>query len=393
MTFWKTWTVAPHRVLFLSGAAQLILAMLWWLAVLVQRAGLIALPEANVVLSTAHAGVLMYATLAFFVFGFLFTAMPNWLGVRPVARRDYLLSGLPLAAGSFILYPAFYYPALLWPALGLMVFGWARALVTIRRLLRQPSQLESAPDMRQPRLVTWAVAGGFAGLLSWSGALLFGLPARLGSVLGIWAFLAPLFLAICHRMLPWFTSRVVRGYEPRRPHAVLLAWMGACLVRGGLEFTGHNPLPADLPLAVLTVYWLWRWYTPAVWADRLLAMLHVAFTWAALSFVLFVAADLGIPLGLAPLHALGTGFFGAMLMGMASRVTLGHSGRGLVCDAPTWYLFWIVQGAAVSRILADLLGGMALLLASAVLWLVAFGAWAVRYAPLTWRPRADGRPG
>ena len=42
--------------------------------------------------------MLVYATLSFFVFGFLFTAMPNWLGVTPVTRRDYLLAGLPLAA-------------------------------------------------------------------------------------------------------------------------------------------------------------------------------------------------------------------------------------------------------------------------------------------------------
>jgi uncharacterized protein involved in response to NO len=27
------------------------------------------------------------------------------------------------------------------------------------------------------------------------------------------------------------------------------------------------------------------------------------------------------------------------------------------------------------------------------LWLVVFGMWAWKYAPLFWRPRADGKPG
>ena len=30
---------------------------------------------------------------------------------------------------------------------------------------------------------------------------------------------------------------------------------------------------------------------------------------------------------------------------------------------------------------------------SGLLWLLAFGGWAWKYAPLYWRPRADGKPG
>jgi uncharacterized protein involved in response to NO len=32
-------------------------------------------------------------------------------------------------------------------------------------------------------------------------------------------------------------------------------------------------------------------------------------------------------------------------------------------------------------------------LLSGGLWLIAFGLWAMRYAPMTWRPRVDGKPG
>ena len=83
-----------------------------------------------------------------------------------------------------------------------------------------------------------------------------------------------------------------------------------------------------------------------------------------------------------------------MLIGMASCVSLGHSGRKLECDAATWWLFWLVQVAALLRIAPDVLPlPYAWITASGMLWLAAFGFWAIKYAPMTWRPRVDGKPG
>jgi uncharacterized protein involved in response to NO len=55
---------------------------------------------------------------------------------------------------------------------------------------------------------------------------------------------------------------------------------------------------------------------------------------------------------------------------MASRVTLGHSGRPLEADSTTWCLFWLVQAAALVRMLP-----------------------ACCPCPGAWRPRVDGKPG
>ena len=59
--------------------------------------------------------------------------------------------------------------------------------------------------------------------------------------------------------------------------------------------------------------------------------------------------------GLAPLHALAIGYFARMVLGMASRVTLGHSGHPLVLDKFSWLLFIGFQAAVLLRILPDLL--------------------------------------
>jgi len=101
---------------------------------------------------------------------------------------------------------------------------------------------------------------------------------------------------------------------------------------------------------------------------------------------------------LAPLHALAIGFFASMVLGMASRVTIGHSGRPLVLDPVTWQLFIGFQAATVIRILADVAPATAnmapwLYLFAGLIWLGCFVLWAIRYAPIYWRQRIDGKAG
>ena len=96
-----------------------------------------------------------------------------------------------------------------------------------------------------------------------------------------------------------------------------------------------------------------------------------------------------------PLHALAVGYFATMTLAMASRVTLGHSGRPLVADRLTWLLALGLHAVATVRVLADLLPvGQPVLLALAGLgWLAVFIPWAVRLVPLYLTRRADGKPG
>ena len=93
----------------------------------------------------------------------------------------------------------------------------------------------------------------------------------------------------------------------------------------------------DLPLLAQTLYLSWHWQLRRSFEVRLLAVLHVAFAWTSIALALYAVqslallADVGI-LRFAPLHALTIGLFGSMVLGMASRVTLGHSGAELEAD-------------------------------------------------------------
>ncbi|MBP9654057.1 MAG: NnrS family protein, partial [Rhodocyclaceae bacterium] len=101
-------------------------------------------------------------------------------------------------------------------------------------------------------------------------------------------------------------------------------------------------------------------------------------------------------LGFAPLHALTLGFFASAVIGMVTRVTLGHSGRPLNADRAVWLIFWGMQGVAVLRVAAEfvhLAGAANPYWLAALGWLAAFGAWYVRFAPIYLKPRPDGQPG
>jgi len=89
------------------------------------------------------------------------------------------------------------------------------------------------------------------------------------------------------------------------------------------------------------------------------------------------------------------GFFGCVLLAMATRVTAGHGGMPLVASDFIWAAFWLLQAAVLARIVADAWPEAArwTLTATIVLWCAVFLPWSVRNIAIYLRPRADGRPG
>ncbi len=393
---WSTYTAASHRVMFLPGALQGVLAMLWWLLDMESRraggAGLGGLPG-----PALHVWWMLYGFFPFFIFGFLFTAAPNWLNGPAIPRRAYVASGALMALGMLPIYAG-----LALPGLVLHLAGWGVAVWALwQTLSKAPPQ-----DKYHPAIATGAAALGLLGdalFLLWAGGD-FPDALRMAEAIGLWGFLVPIFLAVCHRMIPWFTGRIVPNYVMVRPYGPLWGLLAGCLLHGTLGVMERRELLwlVDLPMAVVVFWFATRWgVARGARQARLLAMLHIAFLWLGLSLLLHAVDSLARYTGLAwnagqaPLHALGIGFFSSMLIGMASRVSLGHSGRKLEADATTWGLFWLVQGVALLRMLPELLPVLPqqLVTVAGGLWLLAFGLWAWKYAPLYWRPRADGKPG
>lgn len=392
---------APHRVMFFAGATQGLLAMLWWAFDLAARHGqLWAAPDWPLPSPWLHAALMSFGFFPFFIFGFAMTAGPRWQAAAPVPEGAYLAAFALMAAGWLAFHAALWWPALLLPGLGLAVAGWLAGLPALWRVMRTPGN-------EQAHIV--AVVGGLTfGALLLAAFLGFaaGGPAWLAHVAvkgGVWFFLLPVFTALCHRMVPFFSSAVIPHYRVVRPLWLLHLLLACYAAHGGLEVAA---LPqwtwlADLPAALAAGWLSHAWQPRKCLAVRLLAVLHIAFAWLGIGLALYAAGSLLLlsgagSLGLAPLHALTLGFFASAVIAMVTRVTLGHSGRPLQADTAVWAVFWAMQGVAVLRIAGEFLhlpGASNLNLLAAVVWLAAFGAWYARFAPIYLKPRPDGRPG
>jgi uncharacterized protein involved in response to NO len=251
------------------------------------------------------------------------------------------------------------------------------------------------------RLLNLALAAGLLGIAVYLAAVLTG-SARLFAFareLGLWLFLVPTVFLVSHRMIPFFSQSALMNYIMVRP-----AWgpslMAVCVTaHAALELSG---LPqwrflADLPLAVAALHHSYVWQFRRSFHARLLAMLHIAFLWLGIGMGLYAAQSLVLLatgtdyFGRAPLHALGIGFLTSMIVAMASRVTLGHSGRALSADTLTWAVLLGVNASALLRIAGEFVQPVAswLNLLAALVWLVALLPWVLRYLPMYLQPRVE----
>lgn len=392
---------APHRLLFLAGASAVLLSMAWWAATLVaMRWPLFAMPRAPSPAGWAHAIAMQYQVLPLFVFGFLLTVMPRWTGTPPYAARHYLPVSALLLVGYLVTLAGLFGSAVtLATGIAISLAGWLVGLALLALTVwRDAGRTYHA-------VACWcALAFGAIGLAMYAVFLHVG-DARLAYAaikIGTFGLLLPVYLVVCHRMVPFFSQCVLPDYRVVRPAWLLGAIAALALLHllGELAHAYAWLWPVDLAIAGLTAWLAWQWQPWRARKIRLLLVLHWAFAWLPLAFALYAfqsawfAATGGFILGRAPVHALTIGYFGSMLVAMVTRVTQGHSGRVLEMGRVAWACFLAMQGVAIVRIASDLLpDAPAWHAVAGVAWLFAFAPWVARNAWIYLSPRADGKPG
>jgi len=394
-------TAAPHRLLFFAGALNVLAAMAWWTWWLFHT---VPLPVEQVTGGWLHGFIVQYQMLPSFMFGFLITVFPRWMGQAEPTRRHYVPVGLGMLLGQVLCLAAAFTGSAHALHLGvvLTILGWGYGLVVLGTVLVRN------------RFQTWhavscytALTIGFLGLLGFAVYLhSFGRPFNLwlGQAvmqIGTFGVLLPIYATVAHRMFPFFAGNVVAGYQSWRPMWLLGAQWPFWLLHVGLEASGHKSWLwlADAPLLLIALVCLWKWW-PRGKAPGILRVLFLGYVWLPVALLLYVVQsvwlqlDGAVVLGKAPLHALTIGVFGSLLVAMVTRVSQGHSGRPLVLVPVALFAFSCLQLVALTRVLAELMetpwSGFRV---AAVGWLVAFLPWALRYACIYLRPRADGRPG
>ena len=194
-------------MMFLAGAIQTVLAMCLWLAELLGRTGL--WPPLPLVLSStwAHVFLMLFGLFPFFIFGFLLTVYPRWMGGTVIPASRYVAASGFLAAGMILFYAGLFTSRIvLAAALALQLAGWGATLHALLAVF-----LQSPKRGPHERLLNLALAAGMLGIACFLVGVFSGAPMAflLARELGLWLFLVPVVFLVAHRMIPFFSQSVL----------------------------------------------------------------------------------------------------------------------------------------------------------------------------------------
>ncbi len=370
------------RPFFLGAAIVAIAAMILWIAAL---AGIVEV-GGSYSAHHWHAHEMLFGFSSAVVAGFLLTAVPNWTGRLPVSGRP--LAGLFLlwAAGRLLmlapdligLVPSVAIESLFLPVL---LFICAREIVAGRKW----------KDLKVLGVLTVLSLANIGFHLNTLAGEHGGTVERLA----VSAYLV-LIMIIGGRIIPSFSRNWLNQRGETRFPAPYGRFDTAVIAVGALAlfcWSLKPEQPATLVLAAVAgiahAARLRRWRGLAVWPEKLLFILHVAYAFLPLGFV---AIALGDRIGLGDagiMHVMTVGAMAAMMLAVMTRATRGHTGRQLTSSPLTNLSYAAILLAALLRPAADLLPAQAMTLygLAGLAWLVAFGLFVVEYGPMLARVR------
>ena len=327
-----------------------------------------------------HIHEMLYGYVAAAVAGFLLTAIPNWTARLPV-------NGWPLAALA-ALWVGGRVAVLVSAAIG----GLAAAAVDVSFLavlaIVAGREIVAGKNWRNLRVL--AVLGALiAGNIVFHAEVLLNGNANYGVRIAIGAVLLLISL-VGGRIVPSFTGNWIKRENPGRMPVPFGRVDGITMATSALALLVWIAAPAHaitgallLVAGALQAVRVARWAGDRTVADRLVLVLHAAYFFVPLGFLLVGASVFtdAVPLT-AGLHAWTAGAIGLMTLAVMTRATLGHTGRPLQASAITQAIYACVFVAAVLRIIAGLTGSLILLEAGGALWMVGFAGFALAYAPL-----------
>jgi uncharacterized protein involved in response to NO len=136
-----------------------------------------------------------------------------------------------------------------------------------------------------------------------------------------------------------------------------------------------------------------RWHAHRTLSMPIVWILHAGYAWLVVALALKAVWLLGGSFWAANwLHALTAGAFGTMILGVTTRVALGHTGRELtVANAITVAYCLVIAGAALRIVAPVVLPTLYIgtLIAAAAAWAGAFVIFLFVYAPILVAPRVN----
>ena len=372
------------RPFYLGAAVFGALAIPLWLALLLGRISL----DLSVAPLLWHAHEMLFGFAAAVIVGFLLTAGKAWTGLA-TPRGAFLgvLAGLWLAARI----AAISGPYVLYAVLDLMLLPVVAAvLINVLMRARNRRNLALAGILTLLALSNLAFHLAVLGLIDIS-------PMR-----ALHAALALIVMIECvmvGRVLPAFTNGVTPGLNLKvrpRLEQVTLALTALALLSWVVEAPVSFTAVAFGLAAAAHLLRQWSWQPRVTCKRPILWILHAAYLWLPVGFVLLALAQMGWVSVSAGVHALAVGATGGLIIGMITRTARGHTGRPLQASKAEVLAYALVMVAAFIRVVLPLLAPqwfVQSLLAAALAWCAAFGIYLVIYTPWLVSTRLDGKDG
>lgn len=343
-----------------------------------------------------HSHEMIYGLVPAATAGFILTAVTNWTGAPPLRDRGLMLLVLLWIAGRLAFWLATWLPQWLIAALDL-AFLPVLAVYFARVLLLH--------NNRRNLILVAVLVLLFIGNLLMHIGFINGTTQliRAGQLLGL-NLIALMMVIIAGRITPLFTINWFKNnngdpdWVIRSPWTDRLAMISVAMLviadvlNLSALFVGSLALFAGL----INGFRLAQWSGWRATSEPLLWILHLAYLWIVAALLLRGASVFSsVVADSLWQHALGAGAMGSLILGVMTRVALGHTGRPLKLPRFGWIIYVAISIAAVVRLAAaaNLLDYRLGITLAGISWILAYALFTLIYWPILTSPRHDGKPG
>ncbi|GAM68219.1 nnrS protein [Vibrio sp. JCM 19236] len=201
------------------------------------------------------------------------------------------------------------------------------------------------------------------------------------------------------RVIPFFTAR---RFHFDKPEPQLWLDMAANLPLALLFILSFFPMtlaelqtPLFIWAGLFQAIRMMRWKPHRTLGEPLVWSLHLAYACIP-TYLLVKGITTNALLSHNALHIFAIGALSGLILAMIARVTMGHTGRNIYQGPQMRVAFIALVLSALVRSLGVAYFPqymMEMLDVAAVLWMVAFGMYLLKFGKMLLTPRADGHPG
>lgn len=337
-----------------------------------------------------HAHEMLHGFVVAIVVGFLLTASQNWSGIRGAHGRTLKILVATWTVGRLVMVLPEVSVSVV--AVADLVFLPLVAAYLVRHFLRA--------DQRHNLIFVALLA------LLWSSNLFYHLDriglvaavARQAIYFGVHTVIV-MIVVVSSRVVPLFTENAVQGYRRKNARSLNLACVGASIVYAFVAVWYEGTATAAvvaLAAGVVTLFRFGLWFDWRVLRLPILWILYAGYAWVVAGFFLSALADAGFVAPSIAVHAFTAGAIATMIIGMVSRVTLGHTGRPIVASTAAVAAYALVLVSGLARVFGPLVMPLSysrIISWSGAAWILALLAFLAGFALKLVSPRVDGRLG